>query len=45
MEDDDDEPSSQNSAGLPAWMATFADMMTLLMCFFVLLLAMSDSNV
>ena len=45
MEDDDDEPSSQNSAGLPAWMATFADMMTLLMCFFVLLLAMSDTNV
>ena len=26
-------------AGLPPWMATFADMMSLLMCFFVLLLS------
>ncbi|PID77972.1 MAG: flagellar motor protein [Deltaproteobacteria bacterium] len=28
-------------AGAPAWMATFADLVTLLMCFFVLLFAMS----
>lgn len=28
-------------AGLPAWMATFADLMCLLMCFFVLLFAFS----
>ena len=27
--------------GLPAWMATFADLMALLMCFFVLLLSFS----
>lgn len=28
--------------GLPEWQATFSDMMTLLMCFFVMLFAMSD---
>lgn len=31
--------------GLPMWMATFADLMTLLMCFFVLLLAFSEMDV
>ena len=28
--------------GLPPWMATFADLMSLLMCFFVLLLSFAD---
>ena len=42
--DDEDEPRSESLAGAPAWMATFADLMTLLMCFFVLLLATSDTN-
>ncbi|OOB77522.1 MAG: hypothetical protein ATN33_08125 [Epulopiscium sp. Nele67-Bin001] len=28
--------------GSPAWMATFSDLMTLLLCFFVLLFAMAD---
>ncbi len=42
--DDDDEPRSDAPAGLPGWMATFSDLMTLLMCFFVLLLATSDTN-
>ncbi len=32
-------------AGLPAWMATFADLMSLLMCFFVLLLSFSEMDV
>lgn len=38
--DEDDKPP-----GLPAWMATFADLMSLLMCFFVLLLAFSEMDV
>lgn len=31
--------------GLPGWVMTFADLMTLLMCFFVLLLAFSEMDV
>lgn len=33
------------AAGAPAWMATFADLMSLLMCFFVLLLSFSEMDV
>ena len=36
----DEQPS-----GSPAWMATFADLMSLLMCFFVLLLSYSEMDV
>jgi chemotaxis protein MotB len=32
-------------SGAPAWMATFADLMSLLMCFFVLLLSFSEMDV
>ena len=32
-------------AGAPAWMATFADMATLLMAFFVLILSFAEFNV
>ncbi len=31
--------------GLPGWMGTFSDLMTLLMCFFVLLLSFSEMDV
>lgn len=40
MSDEDDGPP-----GTPAWMATFADLMSLLMCFFVLLLSFSEMDV
>ncbi|WP_298444649.1 flagellar motor protein MotB [uncultured Ferrimonas sp.] len=38
-------PKKAAPAGSPAWMATFADLMSLLMCFFVLLLAFSEMDV
>lgn len=34
--------ASSGSAGAPAWMATFSDLMNLLLCFFVLLFSMSN---
>lgn len=37
----DDPPVDE---GLPPWMATFADMMTLLLCFFVLLLSFAEQS-
>ena len=41
---DDEEHECECPAGLPAWMATFADLMSLLMCFFVLLLSFSEMD-
>lgn len=41
LTDDDD----GGSEGAPMWMATFADLMSLLMCFFVLLLSFSEMDV
>ena len=43
MSDELDQKSE--STGVPAWVMTFADLMTLLMCFFVLLLAFSEMDV
>jgi chemotaxis protein MotB len=40
-DEDDDAPA----AGAPLWMATFADLMSLLMCFFVLILSFSEMDV
>ncbi|KJY94852.1 MULTISPECIES: flagellar motor protein MotB [Pseudoalteromonas] len=41
----DEKPCKCPPPGLPAWMGTFADLMSLLMCFFVLLLAFSEMDV
>ncbi len=41
----DDECPKCPPKGLPAWMGTFADLMSLLMCFFVLLLSFSEMDV
>ncbi|MCG8614146.1 MAG: flagellar motor protein MotB [Pseudomonadales bacterium] len=42
---DEEEQKCECPPGLPAWMATFADLMSLLMCFFVLLLSFSEMDV
>ena len=44
MSDEDDDEDS-GPAGSPAWMATFADLMSLLMCFFVIILSFSELDV
>jgi len=40
-----DEDEEDKAAGAPLWMATFADLMSLLMCFFVLILSFSELDV
>lgn len=44
MSDEDDEQGCDCEPGLPPWMGTFADLMSLLMCFFVLLLSFSEMD-
>ena len=39
---DEEAPAEEVEEGAPAWLATFADLMSLLMCFFVLLLSFSE---
>ncbi len=45
MSTDDDAPEEEVEEGAPAWLATFADLMSLLMCFFVLLLSFSEMDI
>ena len=45
MSDDAEHDCNCPPEGLPAWMGTFADLMSLLMCFFVLLLSFSEMDV
>ena len=44
-EEEEDEECPACNKGAPAWMATFADMATLLMAFFVLILSFAQVNV
>lgn len=39
------EGAAEEDEGLPPWMATFADMVTLLLCFFVLLLSFTNQDI
>ena len=45
MSDDTELECPPCPAGLPGWLATFGDLMSLLMCFFVLLLSFSEMDV
>lgn len=45
MADDDDLDSGDDKGGGAGWIMTFADLMSLLMCFFVLLLSFSEMDV
>ena len=43
--DDEEQRGGGSEIAIPKWMPTFADMMTLLMCFFVLLLTFAEMDI
>jgi len=45
MSDEEEHQCEECVPGLPPWMGTFADLMSLLMCFFVLLLSFAEMDV
>ena len=45
MSDEEESDCPECVEGLPAYMGTFADLMSLLMCFFVLLLSFAEMDV
>lgn len=45
MSEEEEQQCEECVPGLPAWMGTFADLMSLLMCFFVLLLSFAEMDV
>ena len=45
MADEEQGAAEEEAGGLPGWVMTFADLMTLLMCFFVLMLSFSEMDV
>lgn len=45
MDEEGERRSSSEGPGIPKWLPTFADMMTLLMCFFVLLLTFAEMDI
>ncbi len=45
MNEEESSSEDEGDSGAPAWVMTFADLMSLLMCFFVLLLAFSEMDV
>lgn len=45
MSDEEEQECPECVEGLPAYMGTFADLMSLLMCFFVLLLSFAEMDV
>ena len=44
MSAEEEEDVCECPAGIPAWVMTFADLMSLLMCFFVLLLSFAEMD-